>query len=352
MDSSLLAAMASRRVSRALATFTLRFQHPSYDESDHARRVAKLLGSRHDELMVTETTLLDALGQITTRVSEPISDPAVLPTYLLARRAKESVGVVLSGEGADELFGGYPTYLGHKFARSFSALPEWVRSATTGLASKAAASHRRVPWAYLVHRFADHASKDWATRHLCWFGTGLFPYLDATTQGLVLSDMPHSNQDPVRAAMELDYATYLREGLLTKVDRATMLSGLEARSPFLNPRLVAFARALPTRRKVHGLTTKQILREVASKRLPRWVVRRRKRGLSVPVADLLNGGLREEADRLLSPARLQRNGLLPELPIAQLLAEHRSGQANHARPLWALLMFQYWLEKWIPGAIE
>jgi len=352
MDSSLLAALASRRLSGALATFTLRFQHASYDESDQARRVAKMLGSRHEEVMVTETTLLGALGEVTTRVAEPISDPAVLPTYLLARRAKESVGVVLSGEGADELFGGYPTYLGHKFARSFSALPEPVKSATIGLSSKTAASHRRVPWAYLVHRFAGHASNDWMTRHFCWVGTGLFPYLDPTTQERVLHDIPNSNQDPVRAAMELDYATYLREGLLTKVDRATMLSGLEARSPFLNPRLVAFARALPTHRKVRGVATKRILREVARNRLPRWVARRRKRGLSVPVADLINGGLRDEVDRLLSPNRLRRHGLLPELPVAQLLAEHRSGRANHARPLWALLMFQYWLENWISGAIE
>jgi asparagine synthase (glutamine-hydrolysing) len=146
--------------------------------------------------------------------------------------------------------------------------------------------------------------------------------------------------------MLLDYRSYLRDNLLVKVDRATMLSSVEARAPYLDRDVTAFALSLPPDLRVRRLETKWVLKKAAEKWLPRDVIYRRKRGLSVPIATWINHGLRGEVDRLLAPARLRSQGLLDPKVVARLVEEHRSGRANHAKPLWALVMFQYWLERW------
>jgi putative nucleotidyltransferase with HDIG domain len=146
--------------------------------------------------------------------------------------------------------------------------------------------------------------------------------------------------------MRFDYETYLRDGLLPKIDRTTMLVSLEARAPFLDPALVRFAFALPTRCKVRGFTTKWLLKRAARKWLPRSVIRRRKHGLSVPISHLMNGALRPEVDRLLAPPVLARQGLLNPGAVGQLLSELRGGNPAVARGVWALVVLQRWLEKW------
>ncbi len=147
-------------------------------------------------------------------------------------------------------------------------------------------------------------------------------------------------------AMLLDYRSYLRDNLLVKVDRATMLSSVEARAPFLDKYVTAFALSLPTDLRVHGLTTKWVLKKAAEKWIPRDVIYRRKRGLSVPTASWINRGLRSEVDRLLDPKRLREQGIVNEAAASRLLAEHRGGHANHARSIWALVMLQYWMDRW------
>lgn len=163
----------------------------------------------------------------------------------------------------------------------------------------------------------------------------MLPTLGSTLEGL-------------NGAMLLDYHTYLPDDLLTKNDRATMLHSLEARAPFLDRDLSAFALALPEEQKVRRLTTKWLLKKAAREWLPERAIHRRKRGLSVPVASWLDHGLRSEVDRVLGAERLARQELFDPQPVRQLLAEHRAGQANHARPIWALVVFQYWLERWVP----
>ena len=149
--------------------------------------------------------------------------------------------------------------------------------------------------------------------------------------------------------MEFDYITYLRDGLLVKLDRAGMLVSLESRAPFLDSKVIGFARGLPPDFIIRGLRTKRLLKEAAATLVPGWTLRRRKRGLSVPIAAWINNGLRSEVDRLLDPARLRDQGVLPALPIDELLSDHRAGRANHARALWPLVVLQYWLEHWVPG---
>ncbi|HWW62508.1 MAG TPA: asparagine synthase C-terminal domain-containing protein, partial [Thermoanaerobaculia bacterium] len=163
-----------------------------------------------------------------------------------------------------------------------------------------------------------------------------------------LPEMPHAEGpgDPLAAAMLLDYRSYLRDNLLVKVDRATMLSSVEARAPYLDRDMTKFALTLPTNLRVRGTTTKWVLKKAAEKWLPKGVIYRRKRGLSVPVANWINHGLRAEVDRLLAPEQLRRDGIVNEQYVRELLGEHRAGRANHAKPLWALITLQAWLEAW------
>lgn len=350
LDSSLLAILAAReRGPDQVRTFAIRFAAESYDESSGAREVARQLGTRHYEVTADEETLGEALREVTGKLAEPVADPAILPTFLLARKAREHVTAVLSGEGADELFGGYPTYLGHKVAPWYQQLPAFVRRGCHRAIDHLPTSDRKVTVEFLLKRFLNEAEKPWAERHLSWFGTGLDTHckeLRAVWMKPLLERL--AGGDPLAGAMILDYQTYLRDNLLVKVDRATMLNSLEARAPYLDRDLSAFALALPTDLRVRRLTTKWLLKKVARKWLGRGVVVQRKRGLSVPVAGWLNDGLRGETDRLLDRRRLEAQGLVDAEQVGRLLEEHRQGRANHARPLWTALMLQYWLDRWVP----
>ncbi|HUP46477.1 MAG TPA: asparagine synthase (glutamine-hydrolyzing) [Thermoanaerobaculia bacterium] len=337
MDSAILAALASRFIGAdRVHTFSAQFAEESYDESGDAARIAEQMQTRHVPVRTDEETLREALRAITRGVAEPIADPAVLPTWLLARAARQHVKVILSGEGADELFGGYPTYIGHKVAPLFAALPRPLRNAIRGAVGRIPSSGKRVTFEFLLKRFLSGADKPWVERHAAWFGTGL-PSSAAFPAG--------SGDAPLPGAMLLDYRTYLRDNLLVKVDRATMLNSVEARAPYLDRDLTRFALSLPADLRVRRFTTKWILKKAAEVWLPHEVIYRRKRGLSVPVASWINRGLRDEADRLLAPANLEQSGL-DVRTVRQLLDEHRSGRSNHARQLWAVIMLQYWMENW------
>jgi len=348
MDSSILASLASKAIGvDKVHTFSAQFAEESYDESGDAARIAAAMRTRHVPVRIDEETLLQALQQVTGNVAEPLADAAILPTYLLARAARDHVKVILSGEGADELFGGYPTYLGHKIAPMFDSLPAFVRALLRRMVQNVPSSGRKVTLEYLLKRFVTDAEKPWIERHLSWFGTGL--PLDIHPSGpAALPDLPRvpDDRDALSGAMLLDYRSYLRDNLLVKVDRATMLSSVEARAPFLDKYVTAFALSLPANLRVRGLTTKWVLKKAAEKWIPREVIYRRKRGLSVPVASWINRGLRSEVDRLLDPKRLRDQGIVNEVAASRLLAEHRSGEANHARPLWSLVMLQYWMDRW------
>ena len=348
LDSSILATLAAKFIGvDKVHTFSARFAEESYDESGDAAVLAARIHTRHVAVRTDDQTLREALDHVVRGVAEPIADPAILPTFLLARAARQHVKVILSGEGADELFGGYPTYVGHKLAPIYDALPGFVRSALKRIVERLPSSTRRVTFEFLLKKFVHDAERPWIERHLAWFGTGLSPEVNAGAPP-VMPELPVAppNLDALTGAMLVDYRSYLRDNLLVKVDRATMLSSVEARAPFLDRDVTRFALSLPADLRIRGMTTKWVLKKAAQHWLPRDVIYRRKRGLSVPIGSWINNGLRPEVDRLLAPQRLRNQGLVNEAYVSRLLSEHRSGQANHAKPLWAVVMLQYWLERW------
>jgi asparagine synthase (glutamine-hydrolysing) len=332
LDSSLLVAAAARVMSgERIHTYAVRFVEPGYDESAYAEAVTHDIKTVHHVVTADDDGLSRALDVVTQSLAEPLGDAAILPTYLLAEAARADVKVVLSGEGADELFGGYPTYLGHKAAAAWQRLPGPMRRALRWAVKRWPSSTRKVTLEFLLKQFVAAAEQPWLERHLAWFGAlgasggaGVVPELACKLTGF-----PHD--DPLNRVLWLDFVTYLPDDLLMKVDRATMLASVEARAPFLDRELMELVLPAPSALKVRGFTTKAILKEAARGLVPDAVIDRRKRGLSVPVARWLNTGLAPLADRLLD---------------TPLLAEHRSGKANHARKLWPLLMLALWAERW------
>src|SRR5881296_2014200 len=338
LDSSLLAAAAARVMSgERIHTYSVKFTEPGYDESPHAEAVTHSIRTIHHVVTADDRALERAFDDLVRSLAEPMGDPAILPTYLLADAARRDVKVVLSGEGADELFGGYPTYLGHKAAGWYRRLPG--RRLVRAFVDRLPTSTGKVTLEFLLKQFVAAAELPPLERHLTWFGA-LGP--DAPTVREVASTLAGFPQgDPLNRILWLDFLTYLPDNLLAKVDRGTMLASIEARAPYLDCEVMELALPAPSALKVHGFSTKAILKEAARGLVPEDVIGRRKRGLSVPVARWLNTGLASLADRHLAEPRV-----FPNAPTARLLAEHRGARRNNARKLWPILMAELWAERW------
>ena len=330
LDSSLLVAAAARAIpGERIHTYAVRFTESGYDESAYAEAVTHEIASVHHVVTADDESLGRALDVVSRSLAEPLGDPAVLPTWLLAEAARENVKVILSGEGADELFGGYPTYLGHKFAERWQRVPGPLRHAVRWAVNRWPSSTGKMTLEYMLKQFLSASERPWLERHLTWLGAMTIDDGVIAELACKLDRFPHD--DPLNRVMWFDFLTYLPDDLLVKVDRATMLASVEARAPFLDREVMELVLPGPSRFKVRGLTTKAILKEAARGLVPAAVIDRRKRGLSVPVARWLNTGLAPLADRLLD---------------TPLLAEHRTGRRNHARTLWPQLMLALWSEQW------
>jgi len=338
LDSSLLAAAAARVMSgERIHTYSVKFAEPGYDESPHAEAVTHHIRTIHHVVTADDAALEHAFEHVTRALAEPVGDPAILPTFLLAESARAHVKVVLSGEGADELFGGYPTYLGHKAAGWFLGIPG--RAALRWLVNRLPTSTGKVTLEFLLKQFVAGAELPLVQRHLTWFGALGPDERVLAWAGSLLSGFPGDSS--LNRVLWLDFLSYLPDNLLVKVDRGTMLASIEARAPYLDREVMELALPSPAGLKVRGFSTKAILKEAARGLVPDAVIRRRKRGLSVPVARWLNTGLRSLADRYLAAPRL-----FPDAPTAHLLAEHRTGARNNARKLWPILMAELWAERW------
>jgi asparagine synthase (glutamine-hydrolysing) len=340
LDSSLLAAAAARVMAgERIHTYAVKFAEPGYDESGYAEAVTHSIRTIHHVVTADDPALERAFELVTRSLGEPMGDPAILPTYLLAEAAREQVKVVLSGEGADELFGGYPTYLGHHAARLYGRVPRSARAALRWLVNRLPTSTGKVTIEFMLKQLVAAAELPLLERHLTWFGA-LGPDARALAWASALLDRFPATAS-VNRVLWLDFLSYLPDNLLAKVDRGTMLASIEARAPYLDREVMELALPAPAALKVRGLTTKVILKAAARGLVPDAVIRRRKRGLSVPVARWLNAGLASLADQHLKAPRL-----FPGASTARLLAEHRSGRCNHARQLWPILMAELWAERW------
>jgi len=366
VDSSTLVALMSELAPGQVNSFSVSFAEPSFSEEAYSTLVARRFRTRHHTLNANTRSLREALDVMADHLDEPLADPAVLPTYLISRFARSEITVALSGEGSDELFGGYPTYIGARLADFYLRLPRLLRRRLVDpLGKRLKVSPGAVPLGLFLRRFFAHAEEPAAKRHLTWFGMfapdeldrllapgwpGPRPQRDPRAVFAVLDRvLPGARPENALAeTLYLDFRTYLEDNLLVKVDRASMACSLEMRTPFLDHRLVEFAAGLPVSFKLRGLRLKYILKKAVEPWLPREIVYRQKRGFSVPIAGWMRGELTALLDEKLNPERLKRQGWFDPAFVAMLLDQHRSGHADHRKTLWTLLCFQLWQERWMP----
>ncbi len=360
IDSSSVLAYLHEIHGTGVPAFSIGHTDAAFDEASFAAETARHFGADFHQLVLGESDLEEGLAVVGREMDEPLADASTLPTYLLSRFARERVKVVLSGEGADELFGGYPTYLGHRAADLLEHLPAALRhGAVRGLRRLTPVSMGNVALDYLVQLFAGGLDRPRLERHHAWFGTvhpdrlpGLLS--PALREALGAAELalpfalggPHrALPDPLAELLYTDFTLYLQDDLLTKVDRASMLASLEARAPFLDHELAQFVAGIPSRWKVRRLTTKAILRRTVRRRLPPAVLSRRKRGFNIPFSRWVLHGLGDTLRRRFSPERVAARGLLSSAGVEQLLAEHQARVADHRKPLFALLALDLWCDR-------
>ena len=349
LDSSLVAAVTrSLHPDRPLRAYTVRFDVDSFDEGDFAATVAERLGMRQESVWVRPEDLQTELPALVRRVGEPLADPAWLPAALLARQAAREFRMTLVGEGADELFGGYPTYLGARLAQRYSRLPAPLRTLLRRAVEAVPASDKKVTVSSLLKRFVQGAELEGMARHQLW-NSNISPEL-LRRLGVEPAGLPGPNPEGpelLDRVQQWDLEVPLAEGLLTKADRASMSFALELRAPFLDEGILDFAARLPVSERIHGMTTKVFLKRYALRYLPREIVHRRKRGLSVPLGRWLRGPLRDWAADALSPAHLEPVGVNPSA-ARDVFQEHLDRRADHARALWTLIVLSHWYQQTRP----
>lgn len=372
IDSGLVAVLAAQAHGSRFPTFSMRIDHPGYDESPLAARVARSLGTDHHEVGMDVRSGERALRDWVARMDQPLGDPSLLPTWLLSEYASHHVPVVLTGEGGDELFGGYPTYLGHRHAAIADRIPAPLAALVLELARRFRPKHHHVTVAHLLERFLGVRGLSPYERHLAWFGTARAneasallapalreqlhdgaPLAHARTLERQLSDMEilrAGTVPPLIAYQLLDFETYLAGDLLTKVDRCTMAHGVESRAPFLQASLIAHAFDLPESARLRGTSGKWVLKQAAKQLLPREILERRKQGFSPPFSTWSRGPLRGLVLDTLSPARVQAAGVLDPLAVQKLVREHLEAREDRGRTLWTLLSMQCWAEYWLTSA--
>ena len=359
VDSSSIAALAVEIKGRGVPSFALGMEDQDFDEASYARRAAADLGTDHQEVIIGERDMVAATFEVARFLDEPLADASVLPTWLLSRFTRRHVKVALGGEGADELFAGYPTYIGDRLARLYGRLPRPARAILRRAVESVPPSFSNVGIEFLLKRFVAMAELPDDERHPIWFGAfsperqktllsdaalaslarlpGHDPLLEARTrrEGIRF-------RHPLDALLLTDFQMYLQDDLLTKVDRASMAASLEVRAPFLHHPLVEYVSRLPARYKLRGATTKRLLKRALSDHLSRETLSRRKRGFNIPVARLLVSGLDPLLRRAFEPDRVTRGGLLRPETVTALWREHLDRRRDNGRLLWNLLMLQLW----------
>jgi len=360
VDSSTIVALMQSQSSKRVKTFTIGFDEAGFDESPHARTVATHLGTDHHEMQVSSKMAQDVIPSLPWMYDEPFADSSQIPTHLVCKAARQQVTVALSGDGGDELFGGYNRYFwGPRVWNRLARLPfplrqvlgraiegvsinGWDRaSALTGVARLGDKAHK------LGARLGSVKGMD----DLYWSLVSEWKPASVVKGVEHVSPSPWESNNalpeglnPVERMMFRDALTYLPDDILCKVDRAAMACSLETRVPFLDHEVVELAWRLPLNMKIRGNTGKWALRQVLYKYVPKELIERPKAGFAIPIGQWLRGPLRDWVEGLLAESRLRQEGYFHPEPIRKAWAEHLSGRRDHTPKIWTILMFQAWLD--------
>jgi asparagine synthase (glutamine-hydrolysing) len=340
-----------------LKTFCIGFEDASFDESSFARRAASYYETEHHEEILQPETMLAILPEIGSIMDEPLADASIIPTFLLSRFTRKTVKVALGGDGGDELFAGYPTYQAFRLAQLYAKLPRWIRE---GIVEKCVhrlpVSFDNMSFDFRAKKFVSGIGYPSTIRNYIWLGTFAPHEQRMLMNGQMADELP--DLDQFRILQELlegrsfnsilgqllflDMKLYLQEGVLVKVDRASMANSLEVRVPFLDHRFVEFVTGLPERVKLRGLTTKYIFKKTVRHKLPPELTTRKKKGFGIPVAKWIAGDLRDLFLDMFAEERLKRQGIFAPGAIRGLLDDHFAIRVDNRKKLWNLFVFQLW----------
>jgi len=358
LDSSLVVALMSRVSDRPVRTFAVGFKERSYNELPWARKVAEQYGTQHHEVVV-EPHIEDIIHELVDHFDEPFADSSAVAAYYVSEVAAKHVKVAMSGDGGDEVFGGYTIYQADRLAHLYRRLPRLLgEQAIPSLVRRIPASERKMSWDLKLRRFVEHASRDPLAAHGGWrlifteemkeqlYGGRNGEHQDSLDLLRAYFDAyPHN--DLLNRFMYVDAKVSLVDDMLTKVDRMSMAHSLEVRVPLLDHRLVEWMSQVPSSQKVHGLNLKYLFKRVARELLPAAIVDRRKAGFHVPIPGWLKNELRPLVEEQLGPSVLARQEIFDPAYVQRLLADHRAGRNNYSRNIWGLLMFGLWYDHYI-----
>jgi asparagine synthase (glutamine-hydrolysing) len=359
IDSSTVVAYMSDGDSDPIKTFTIGFQDDSYDETRYARMVSTRFGTEHHE-EILRPDISDLAEKLIGHLDEPIADFSIFPTYLVSKIASRFIKVVLSGDGGDEVFAGYDSYVAQRYDSVYSRVPARIRqgiisnlidfippqATKKGVINKAKrfiegsalpAPLQHCRWMiFLNPEQRDALYQPWFKRSL----NGSFPYSALEKH---FGKVAHA--EPLKQQQYVDIKTYLVDNILTKVDRMSMAASIETRVPLLDHRIVELALNLPGDQKIRGQKTKIILRQAMKDYLPAEVLNKPKQGFSIPLKHWLNGPLRPMMSDLLSETSVRQRGYFDSRIIADWIEEHNTGRANHSHRLWSLMVLELWQRK-------
>lgn len=362
-SAAIVAAAASVAPSTRFATFSMGFEEASYDETPYARAVAERFGTHHEQVMFTSDVARAEVPRLGQLLDEPLADSSFLPTMILARHARQTVTVTLGGDGGDELWGGYPTFLAIPSRAWISRLPRPLLDAVARFVEALPSSPNYGSVDFLLKLFVramGHPPDIQAQILMGGFTRPEQARLLARPVQVECGRLnPYDDIDEIMAGTATPHPVdrlsyhhcklYLAGRTLVNMDRATMAVGLEARAPFLDHTFVELAGSVPARLKVKGWTTKYLLKRALSGRVPDAILQRRKHGFGVPIGGWLRGPLRPLLEDILHRDRLRRVGLFSAEEVDRLVHEHLTGAQNHQRSLWTLLTFELWREAYLPG---
>ena len=365
IDSSLVTALMQKVSMKPIKTFSVGFHEKKFNEAHFAKEIAASLGTEHTEFYVTPNDAQDVIPMLPDIYDEPFSDSSQIPTYLISKLTREHVTVALSGDGGDEVFGGYSRYItADKYGKYLFGLPETIRTPFAQTIKSLSPNNwdklnLLVPEKYRVTHLGNKAYKladilksgknEYYSRLVSHWHHPEEIVMDAVEPPCMarkVLDTSGSIQDFIAQMQYMDTVSYLPDDILTKLDRASMAVSLEARVPLLDYRVVEHAWQLAMNMKVRNGQGKWILRNILSRYVPKHLFERPKRGFGVPIGDWLRGPLRDWAEGLLDENKMHQQGYLQSLPIRKKWVEHLSGKVNWDYHLWSVLMFQAWLERW------
>jgi len=344
LDSSLITAV-TRDVhpNKQLNAYCVRFEESSFDEGRNAEEVARQYGCSLNSVTMRAHDVPRTLSHLIRTTGEALADPAWLPQFLVTEHAARNVKMLLSGEGADELFGGYPTYIGTGVSAFYAKLSRPLQALVRGIVHALPVSDKKVSVSFLLKRFVDGQGMDGLARHLLWNSPFSPDWIHRLGVDYPARHEGYADLDLLSAVQRYDFEHALPDALMAKADRGGMCNGLEVRAPFLDRHVVEYAATLPTNSRVDGLKTKTFLKQYAAAYLPDSVIHQRKRGLSLPLAQWLRGPLTDWAHEKISSESLQSVGICTTSAM-DLMREHVARKQDHSRGLWHLIVLSEWID--------